>query len=83
MREIAIPDEPAAHTRKEQESESGAEPDELALHLASLSHSEATVRRNAVGGIQSHGAGDPRAVTALLPSSATPTSGPGVGLGTS
>lgn len=67
MREIAIPDEPAAHTRKEQESESGAEPDELALHLASLSHSEATVRRNAVGGIQSHGAGDPRAVTALLP----------------
>lgn len=67
MREIAISDETAAHARQGLEYKSGAEPDELALHMASLSQSEVTVRRDSVGGIESHGAGDPRAVAALPP----------------
>ncbi|WP_406424676.1 S1 RNA-binding domain-containing protein [Streptomyces sp. NBC_00873] len=49
LREIAIPDETAVETCKGQESKSGAETNELALHLASLSDPEAAVRRNAVG----------------------------------
>ncbi|WP_323376777.1 HEAT repeat domain-containing protein [Streptomyces smaragdinus] len=62
-----MPDETSAHPRIGQESRTGAEPDDLSLRLASLSHPDATVRRAAVDGIKSHGGGDPRCVTALLP----------------
>lgn len=62
MRGTAIPDDSAVHTRKEEGAKSAGETVELDLHPPSLSHPDATVGRNGAGGIESHGAGEPRAV---------------------